>query len=114
MVLVIGGAGQGKLDFAKKTLHVTAWSENPLGPEDCIYGLHQFVRECPDAKRFVREWCAEHPQGVIICDEVGCGVTPLDRAERDWREAVGRLCCELAEQAEAVYRVSCGLGVRIK
>ena len=41
-------------------------------------------------------------------------VTPLDREDRDWRELVGRTCCALAETAEAVYRVHCGLGVRIK
>ncbi len=51
---------------------------------------------------------------MLICDEVGGGVTPLDREDRDWRELVGRTCCALAETAEAVYRVHCGLGVRIK
>ena len=50
----------------------------------------------------------------IICDEVGCGITPLDRTDRDWRERVGRLCCRLAAEADEVYRVHCGLGVRIK
>ena len=51
---------------------------------------------------------------VLICDEVGCGVTPLDRGDREWREQVGRACCRLAAEAEAVYRVHCGVGVRIK
>ena len=51
---------------------------------------------------------------MLICDEVGCGVTPLDRGEREWRELVGRICCELAEGAQAVYRVRCGLGERLK
>ena len=51
---------------------------------------------------------------MIICDEVGCGVVPLDRDERAWRELVGRICCELAEQAAAVYRVCCGLGAQLK
>ena len=59
-------------------------------------------------------WLRAHPDGVIICDEVGCGVTPLDRTDREWRERVGRTCCRLAERAEAVYRVRCGLGARIK
>ena len=59
-------------------------------------------------------WLAAHPEGVLIWDEVGCGVTPLDRGEREWRELTGRICCELAESAQAVYRVRCGLGVRLK
>ena len=41
-------------------------------------------------------------------------ITPLDRTDRDWRERVGRLCCRLAAEADEVYRVHCGLGVRIK
>lgn len=114
MVLVVGGSGQGKLDFARRELGVVSWSEGALGEADCVYGLQQIVRTLPDARTRVLAWCAAHPRGVMICDEVGCGITPLERAERDWREAVGRLCCELASEAEAVYRVSCGLGVRIK
>ena len=58
--------------------------------------------------------CKQNAHTLIICDEVGGGVTPLDREDRDWRELVGRTCCALAETAEAVYRVHCGLGVRIK
>ena len=103
MVLIVGGMAQGKLEFARRELGVASWSEGALGAEDCVHGLHRVIRAMP-----------EHPAGVLICDEVGCGVTPLDRADRDWRELVGRVCCELAEQAEAVYRVRCGLGVRLK
>lgn len=114
MVLIIGGMAQGKLDFARRQLGVTSWSEGAPGAADCLYGLQKAVRDLPDAAEAVRDWCEVHPDGVVICDEVGCGVAPLDRADREWREQVGRLCCRLAEQAEAVYRVSCGLGVRIK
>ena len=51
---------------------------------------------------------------VVACREVGCGVVPMDRGDRDWREAVGRLCCDLAREAEAVYRIQCGLAMRLK
>ena len=51
---------------------------------------------------------------VITCDEVGCGVVPLDRADEDYREAVGRLCCALAEDADAVVRVIAGVPQWIK
>jgi len=27
---------------------------------------------------------------------------------------VGRLCCDLAREAEAVYRLQCGLAMRLK
>ena len=112
MVLIIGGMAQGKLDFARRQLGVTAWSTGVLGAEDCVYGLQDVLRAQPEAD--VDGWLQAHPDGVVICDEVGCGVTPLDRADREWRERVGRTCCRLAERAEAVYRVRCGLGARIK
>ena len=112
--MIIGGMAQGKLDFARRELGVSAWSTGTLGEENCIDGLQQVLRDLPDAEDAVRRWCAAHPDGVVICDEVGCGVTPLDREDRAWRERVGRTCCRLAERAEAVYRVRCGLGVRIK
>lgn len=114
MVLIIGGMAQGKLDFARQELGVTAWSEGTLGAENCVHGLQRITRELPECREAIEEWCAIHPNGVIICDEVGCGVTPLDRTERDWRERTGRICCQLAAAAEAVYRVSCGIGERIK
>lgn len=112
MVLIVGGMAQGKLDFAKRQLGVTAWSEGALGNENCVYGLQDVLRAQPEAD--VDAWCAAHPDGVLICDEVGCGVAPLDRADREWRERVGRTCCRLAQRVEAVYRVRCGLGARIK
>ncbi len=114
LVLIVGGAAQGKLAFARRELGVAAWSDGALGEADCVYGLHQALRTLPEPRSALAAWLAAHPEGVIICDEVGCGVVPLDRDERAWRELVGRICCELAEQAAAVYRVCCGLGAQLK
>ena len=72
-----------------------------MGEADCVYGLHQALRTLQEPRSALAAWLAAHPEGVIICDEVGCGV-------------VGRICCELAEQAAAVYRVCCGLGAQLK
>lgn len=46
---------------------------------------------------------------VAIATEVGGGVVPVDPAERRKREAAGRLACLLAERADTVIRVCCGL-----
>ena len=114
MVLIIGGMAQGKLDFARRALGVSAWSEGALGEEACVHNLQQALRILPDPEAALDAWLDAHPEGVLICDEVGCGVTPLDREDRDWRERVGRVCCQLAQRAGAVYRVHCGREVRIK
>ena len=46
---------------------------------------------------------------VVIATETGCGVIPLDPQERRNREAAGRLSCLLAERAETVVRICCGI-----
>ena len=114
MILIVGGASQGKLDFARAELGVHAWSEGVLGEEDCVRDLHLVIRAVDDPRAAIGAWLEDHPQGVLICDEVGSGVVPTDPEDRAWREAVGRICCELAPHAEAVYRVTCGLGMRLK
>ena len=51
---------------------------------------------------------------VVIACEVGGGVIPLDRGERIWRENAGRLACLLADRADRVILVHCGIGICIK
>ena len=51
---------------------------------------------------------------VVIATEVGSGVVPIDAEERAKRELAGRLNCLLAERAETVVRVFCGLPLVLK
>ena len=46
---------------------------------------------------------------IVIASETGGGIVPIDPAERKAREAAGRLSCLLAQRAETVVRVVCGL-----
>lgn len=112
MILIIGGAGQGKLDYV---LQKTG------------YGPAQVARHPgggPDTARLCRAGglagagrggaAGGNPDVILICDEVGCGVVPVEPAQRARREAVGRLCCRLAERAERVERIFCGLPMVLK
>lgn len=51
---------------------------------------------------------------IIISDEIGNGIVPLDAFEREYRERAGRLLVVLAGRAEEVERVICGIGQKIK
>lgn len=51
---------------------------------------------------------------IVIASEIGAGVVPLDAQEREHREAAGRLACLLAERADTVVRVCCGLPQLLK
>ena len=105
MKLYIGGAYQGQEELARR--------ENP-GAE--IIPDFQLLLKgyAGDPRAFAEDFCHAHPDAVVAADEIGCGVVPVDREERAWREAAGRALCVLAQGAESVTRVVCGIGVRIK
>lgn len=108
MKLYIGGAFQGQEALARQ--------ENP-GVEICPAfheTLRQVMRESGDPEGYVRAFIASHPQAVVVADEIGCGIVPMDAGERAWREAVGRGLCRIAQASERVTRVCCGIGVVIK
>ena len=105
MKLYIGGAYQGQEELARR--------EN-LGAE-IIPDFHLLLNGFDgDSRAFAEDFCREHPDAVIIADEIGCGVVPIDRNDRAWREAAGRALCVLAQSSESITRVICGIGVRIK
>jgi adenosylcobinamide kinase/adenosylcobinamide-phosphate guanylyltransferase len=112
MILIVGGAGQGKLDYV---LDKTGYSREDVAcsPEEALtrpvfYGVENW----PDLDE--NALLAANPELVLICREVGCGVVPVDARERAHREAVGRLCCRLAARAERVERIFCGLSMVLK
>ena len=98
MILIIGGRGAGKREFAQKTLG--------CAPEKTLTDLQDW-EPLPSLEELLG-------YEAVICDEVGCGVVPLERRDRERREAIGRLCCQLAREAQAVYRLQCGLAMRLK
>jgi adenosyl cobinamide kinase/adenosyl cobinamide phosphate guanylyltransferase len=51
---------------------------------------------------------------VVICNEVGSGVIPAERREREAREKTGRLCILLAQKAEKVVRLVSGIPTILK
>ena len=57
---------------------------------------------------------SNYPNAIIITDEVGNGIVPVDKNERLLREKIGRIQCVLAEKADEVKRVVCGIGQKIK
>ncbi len=113
MILVIGGAYSGKNEFVISKL---GFSENDISPDlnsDAVVltALHELLRGVENTEAVISELIDKK---VVICDDVGCGIVPLERKDRLWRERVGRVCCRLAERAEAVVRLNCGIATVIK
>lgn len=125
MILIIGGAYQGKLEFARqlKGTEVTVSdgrtiSLDLLAASDMITHFHEVIRRLWLEKReisaVIEEVLAKNPDITIVMDEIGYGVVPMSAEDREYRELVGHTGQLLARQAEAVYRVVCGIGTRIK
>ncbi len=51
---------------------------------------------------------------VLVTNEVGLGIVPIDRLTRIFRDIAGRINQFLAKEANEVYFVTCGIPNRIK
>lgn len=112
MILVVGGKSAGKREFVKKHYGYTDADIAPAAiDERPVVCSAQDLAGKQDANLLCKKLLEKK---VVICDEVGSGVVPLDPQQRQWREAAGRLCCALAEQAEAVIRIYYGIPIPIK
>lgn len=124
MIMIIGGAYQGKLAFAKKMYPDITWADGAICEADelysCegIYHFHQYIarkiRAGETVDDLVEKLIDRNPAAIVITDEIGYGIVPIDRMEREYREQTGRVCTKLAAYSEKVYRVMCGIGQVIK
>ena len=73
--------------------------------------MQELAAGCADLDALAEELAQDE---VVIATEVGGRVVPVDPDERAAREAAGRLGCLLAQRAERVVRVFCGLPVVLK
>ena len=124
MILIIGGAYQGKLDYARSALGIreeeifTCTDTRIDFSKGCVNAIEEFtlacVREETDPVAYFAERRDEWADSILICQDITCGVVPMGREMRAWRDATGRLCQYLARQANQVSRIFCGLEQRLK
>lgn len=113
MILIIGGEGSGKRSFARSLGYTDAdMADGVLDGRPVLYHLERMILAEPElAEEILPELLQKE---VVICDEVGSGVIPADRAGRTGREAAGRLCIHLAQRAQTVVRMVCGIPAVLK
>lgn len=124
MKLIIGGAYQGKLDFAKNAFQLknsdvyTCDGETVDYSARCIDKLEEFTFACVASGKEPLDIFRAHQEqwqdSILICQDIFCGVVPFDAQQREWRQATGRLCQYLSREAEQVSRIFCGLEQRLK
>lgn len=126
MILIFGGAYQGKLDYALKTYGLTEKDVYHCDLETMVINfdkkiitnLERFVlasiKEEVSAKECLEDNLDKLKDKIIICDDISQGVVPMDKTERAWREMNGRVMTYLGQEAEEVIRVFCGIGTKVK
>lgn len=126
MILITGGAFQGKRAYAMEHFQLT--DDDFVNGTDCteaelfhakaVADFQEYVRrvlkEGGDASALAEKLDTENPGIVVIINELGSGVIPAEPFDRQWREASGRAACDLAKYADEVHRVVCGIGTVIK
>lgn len=126
MRLVIGGYAQGKVSYVMErygiqetvvldgTIEMTTMSQKNV----VMNHFHKWVKCCLEKGKnpdpMLEEFLENNPNCIIISDEVGNGIVPMEPFEREYRERLGRCLIELAKKAESVERVICGIGQKIK
>ncbi|ALP88797.1 bifunctional adenosylcobinamide kinase/adenosylcobinamide-phosphate guanylyltransferase [Clostridium butyricum] len=134
MIFIIGGENQGKLEYLfnisrfKKEDVVDCLNVDGLKAEEIlmsnrpvIYNFNNLIKELlvvyddeQKVKEKIKKMIKENRKAVIISNEIGYGIVPIDKFERRYRELTGRICCEIAKESKEVHRVICGIGTIIK
>lgn len=129
MELFIGGSFQGKTRYAKEKfpdyviydeVNFKGLSELAPGKKVILNHFHLCVKALLEERTqeeialWMEELLERFPDMLLISDEVGSGIVPMEKAERQFREVTGRLLCDVAKRAERVVRFVCGIPTQIK
>lgn len=126
MFMITGGAYENKLKSAVELFSVDLSNFADGGSctveeamkSRCIANFQLLIKRIlesgNDTDEFTSRFCSENPEAVVIIDEIGCGVVPIEKNDRKMREAVGRAGCKIAENSQIVVRVCCGINSIIK
>lgn len=134
MRLFIGGFAQGKTEYVKglfqaaqiydeSTVQKLYMSADELRVDGqvilnhlhlCIRGMLLEGKKQEDVEETIAAIIENYPDILIICDEIGNGVVPVDGFEREYREITGRILIDIAKKSESVERIICQLPMKLK
>ena len=109
MVLIFGGVYQGKLAYAKKRFGDGKKIINNVDRE-----VLAWIESGENLPEKINEFINDNMDSVVICNDISCGVVPIDPLMRKWREEVGHFMSLLAENSDEVIRLYCGIPIRLK
>ncbi len=122
MIMITGGSFNGKTDLAKNLFSLKDEEIIDCGSCDldaipgakCVRNYELAVKRLFERGEDPLVFTERLKCDIIIMNEIGSGIIPLEKSERDWREMTGRAGCIIASRALTVYRVCCGIAEIIK
>lgn len=120
MVLIVGGAYNGKLNYVKQKYKIKYediffCDENEIDfSKKVIYGLHKFTYYNSDCIKFIEDNILKFNEKIIICDDISSGIVPLQKGDRIWRENTGKCLQLISLHAKEIYRIFFGIELVLK
>jgi len=124
MILIFGGAYNGKLEFAKEKYDIDneeiffCTDQHLKFDKKVLCGLHAFTRACVlnkiNSMDILKNNINHLKDKIIICDEINSGIVPMEKLDRAWREETGRTLQFLTKHSSSVYRIFFGLQEELK
>lgn len=117
-VILDGTLDLSRIAAGKQMPEKQLTGHSPVGSQVIVNHLQRYIRERlqhgNDPEAAIMAFLVEYPDCIMICDEIGNGIVPIEAEERIYRERTGRMLEQLAAQADEVVRVVCGIGLKIK
>ena len=94
MIYIFGPYAAGKREYVRETFGYTEADFSTKAEDNCrvLYDAQQLASKVgnrpEELEKLAEQLCRKE---VVIATETGCGVVPIDAAEREAREAAGRL-----------------------
>jgi len=125
MYFIFGGKSQGKLDYAKQlygeTLTVCDLESCAIEDAfsaDILMNIQDAIKSMllsgQNPSDYFRNHIDQFSSKILIGDEIGCGIVPIDALEREWRDETGWVYQFLVSKAKRVDRVWAGIGQILK
>ena len=125
MILVFGGAYNGKLDFVKDKFNINDEDIFDINDEleidfskKVIRNFQKFTYNMSLHNNDIKEYLEKNidllQDKIIISDDISEGIVPLKKEDRIWREANGKALQYISLNSKSVYRVFCGIEMVIK
>lgn len=119
MILVFGGAYNGKLAYVKEKYNLDEEdifycnSDNINLEKKVICGFHIFVKNMILENRSPLEYIKSNmdklKDKIIITDDIGLGIVPIEKIDRIWRDEHGKSIQYISSKSKKVIRIFLGI-----